>query len=327
MTDLSVKYLGLTLNSPVIAGSSDFTSSAKQVAELANAGAGAVVLKSVFEEQIMMETDAQRTNNMFESYSDNENYIAFYTRQHEVQAYLDLIRDSKKQAGIPVIASIHCSTNDGWVDFSKEIEKAGADAIELNIFILPSHVLETDRMITDRYMDIIGSVQKSTRLPVALKVHHYFTGMANFLVELSEESQALVLFNRFINPDIDINTMTIGTGSNFSLPEENGLVLRWIGILRPHVKGDLAATTGIHDGAAVVKNLLAGANAVQIATALYKSGPGAIARMNGFLKDWMQEHHYQTVQDFRGKLSYAGATNPALYERAQFMKYFSGLGK
>ncbi len=327
MTDLSIKYLGLTLSSPVIAGSSDFTASVKQVVEMANAGAGAVVLKSVFEEQILMEIDAQRTNNMFESYTDNENHVAFYTRQHEVQAYLDLIRDAKKQAGIPVIASIHCSTNDSWVDFAKEIEKAGADAIELNIFILPSHVNETDLMITDRYMDIIGSVKKSTRLPVALKVHHYFTGMSNFMVNLSWQSNALVLFNRFFNPDINIDTMTIGSGDNFSQPSENGLVLRWIGILRPHVKGDLAATTGIHDGAAVVKNLLAGADVVQIATALYKSGPGVITRMNDFLKDWMQANNYQKIQDFRGKLSYAGAKNPALYERAQFMKYFSGLGR
>ena len=327
MTDISAKYMGLTLSSPVIAGSSDYTSSAKSVVEMANAGAGAVVLKSVFEEQILMEIDAQRTNNMFNSYSDAENYVAFYTRQHEVRAYLDLIRDAKKEAGIPIIASIHCSTNDSWVDFAKEIEKAGADAIELNIFILPSHVNETDLMITDRYMDIIVSVKKNTRLPVALKVHHYFTGMANFMVNLSEQSNALVLFNRFFNPDIDIKTMTIGSGSNFSFPEENGLVLRWIGILRPHVKGDLAATTGIHDGAAVVKNLLAGANVVQIATALYKSGPEVITRMNDFLKDWMQMNNYQKIQDFRGKLSYADAKNPALYERAQFMKYFSGLGR
>jgi dihydroorotate dehydrogenase (fumarate) len=327
MTDLSVKYMGLTLSSPVVAGSSDFTSSPKHVVEMANAGAGAVVLKSIFEEQIMMEVDAQRTNNMFESYSDNENYISFYTRRHEIQSYLDLIRDAKKQAGIPIIASVHCSTNDGWVDFSKEMEKAGADAIELNIFILPSHVKETSLMITDRYMEIISSVKKSTRLPVALKVHHYFTNMANFLVELSGESQALVLFNRFFNPDIDINSMTLGSGSNFSFPEENGLVLRWIGILRPHVKGDLAATTGIHDGTAVVKNLLAGANVVQVATALYKSGPEAITRMNVFLNDWMKEKNFRNIQDFCGKLSYADVKNPALFERAQFMKYFSGLGR
>lgn len=327
MTDISAKYMGLTLSSPVIAGSSDFTASAKKVVEMANAGAGAVVLKSVFEEQILMEIDAQRTNNMFNSYSDAENYVAFYTRQHEVRAYLDLIRDAKREAGIPVIASIHCSTNDSWVDFAKEIEKAGADAIELNIFILPSHVNETDLMITDRYMDIIVSVKKNTRLPVALKVHHYFTGMANFMMNLSEQSNALVLFNRFFNPDIDLKTMTIGSGSNFSIPEENGLVLRWIGILRPHVKGDLAATTGIHDGAAVVKNLLAGANVVQIATALYKSGPEVITRMNDFLTDWMQENQYKKIQDFSGMLSYAGAKNPAIYERAQFMKYFSDLGR
>ncbi len=327
MTDLTAKYLGLTLSSPVIAGSSDFTSSASKVAEMAQAGAGAVVLKSVFEEQILMEIDSQRTNNMFDSYTGTENYVAFYTRQHQVQAYLDLIRDSKKQADIPVIASVHCSTNDSWVTFSKDIEKAGADAIEVNIFILPSNIADTAEMISNRYLAIVDEVRKNTSLPVALKVHHYFTGMANFMVQLSERSQGLVLFNRFFNPDINITTLAVESAGSFSSPEENGLVQRWTGILRPHVKGSLAATTGIHDGAAVVKNLLAGADVVQIATALYKSGPEIITAMNGFVKDWMQEHKYNNLQEFIGKLSYSGATNPALYERAQFMRYFSGLGR
>lgn len=327
MTDISTTYMGLSLKSPVIAGSSDFTSSAERVLEMAKAGAGAVVLKSVFEEQILMEIDAQRTNNMFNSYTDAENYVSFYTRQHEVQSYLNLIRDSKKNAGIPVIASVHCSTNDSWVSFAKDIERAGADAIELNIFILPSDPNENDASVASRYMEIVDSVKKNTTLPVALKVHHYFTGMANFMVNLSEKSEALVLFNRFFNPDININTMTIESGGSFSTPEENGLVQRWIGILRPFVKSNLAATTGIHDGAGVVKNLLAGADVVQVATTLYKSGPDSITQMNSFLKKWMADHKYDHISDFRGKLSYAGARNPGLYERAQFMKYFSGLGK
>lgn len=327
MTDISTTYMGLTLSSPVIAGSSDFTSSAERVVEMAKAGAGAVVLKSVFEEQILMEIDAQRTNNMFNSYTDVENYVAFYTRQHEVQAYLNLIRDSKKNAGIPVIASVHCSSNDSWVTFAKDIERAGADAIELNMFILPSDPAETDASVAERYMEIVDSVKKNTTLPVALKVHHYFTGMANFMVNLSAKSEALVLFNRFFNPDININTLSIESAGSFSSPDENGLVQRWIGILRPFVKGNLAATSGIHDGAGLVKNLLAGADVVQVATTLYKNGPGAITEMNVFLKQWMQEHNYGQLSDFRGKLSYAGARNPGLYERAQFMKYFSGLGK
>ncbi|MBL7906137.1 MAG: dihydroorotate dehydrogenase-like protein [Bacteroidales bacterium] len=327
MTDISTNYLGLRLKSPIIAGSSDFTASADKIAALAKAGAGAVVLKSIFEEQILMEIDAQRTNNMFNSYTDTENYISFYTRQHEVQSYLKLIREAKERVDIPVIASVHCSVSDSWVSFSKDIELAGADAIELNIFIMPSDVRDTDADISGRYMAIVDAVKKNTSLPVALKVHHYFTGMANFLVQLSEKSEGLVLFNRFFNPDINISTLTIGAGSSFSLPEENGMVQRWTGILRPHVKGSLAATTGIHDGEALVKNLLAGADAVQIATALYKTGPEAISQMNNFLTGWMQQHGFTSLIDFRGKLSYAGVNNPALYERAQFMKYFSDLGR
>jgi dihydroorotate dehydrogenase (fumarate) len=310
MTDISAKYLGLTLSSPVIAGSSDFTASVKNVVEMANAGAGAVVLKSIFEEQILMEIDAQRTNNMFNSYSDAEHYVAFYTRQHEVRAYLELIRDAKKETGIPVIASVHCSSGDSWVSFISEIEKAGADAVELNVFMLPSNVNDTDDMINNRYLNIVDSVRKTTGLPIALKVHHYFTGMANFLVRLSEKSQALVLFNRFFNPDINIDTLTIGSAGNLSVPSENGMVQRWIGILRPHVKGDLAATTGIHDGAAVVKNLLA----------------EAIVSMNLFLKNWMKEHQFKGLNDFKGSLSQRGTANPEIFERAQFMKYFSSAG-
>jgi dihydroorotate dehydrogenase (fumarate) len=151
--------------------------------------------------------------------------------------------------------------------------------------------------------------------------------MANFLVQLSGKSESLVLFNRFFNPDININSLTVESGGSFSTPGENGLVQRWTGILRPFVKGDLAATTGIHDGGSVVKNLLAGADVVQIATVLYNSGPQAITGMNSFLHEWMQEHKYKTLHDFIGKLSYAGTSNPAVYERAQFMKYFSGLGR
>lgn len=327
MTDISTRYLGLKLSSPVIAGSSDFTSTAAGVAEMASAGAGAVVLKSVFEEQILMEIDAQRTNNMFNTYSDNENYVAFYTRQHAVSSYLDLINDSKKQAGIPVIASVHCHTHDSWAGFAKDIEKAGADAIELNIFILPSGIHETDSDIRKRYLEIVDTVRKNTDLPIALKVHHYFTGMANFLIELSGKSQALVLFNRFFNPDINIDTLKVETSGSFSMAQENGLVQRWTGILRPHVNGYLAATTGIHDGSALVKNLLAGADAVQIASAIYKSGPEVITSMNRFLADWMDKHQYKSTEEFIGRLCYAGASNPELYERAQFMKYFSGLGR
>jgi dihydroorotate dehydrogenase (fumarate) len=327
MIDISTKYLGLKLNSPVIAGSSDFTSTVSGIVEISNAGAGAAVLKSVFEEQILMEIDSQRTNNMFNNYTDSENYISFYTRKHALESYLDLIRDAKKEAGIPIIASVHCSTNESWVSFVREIEKAGASAIELNIFILPSNIDETDQDIANRYFQIVESVRSNTTLPIALKVHHYFTGMTNFLVRLSEKCQSLVLFNRFFNPDINIDTLTIESGGSFSMAEENGLIQRWTGILRPHVNCDLAATTGIHNGSTVIKNLLAGADVVQIATALYQNGPEVISSMNRFIKEWMDIHHYTKIQEFIGKLSYGVIPNPALYERAQFMKYFSGLGR
>jgi dihydroorotate dehydrogenase (fumarate) len=319
--------MGLTLKSPIIAASSDFTSSAESIVKLARAGAGAVVLKSIFEEQILMEIDAQRTNNMFNAYAGVEDYVSYFTQRQALSNYLKLIQQAKEEAGIPVIASVHCSNNETWVKFSKDIEQAGADAIELNIFILPSHKEDNDDTIMARYLDILESVRQHCSLPLAIKVHHYFTGMAYDLTKLAENCDALVLFNRFFNLQINIDTLSVGSGSSFSDPRENAEVQRWIGILRPQVASSLAATTGIHDGAAVVRNLLAGADAVQVASALYSSGPEAIGKMNEFLSDWMITHQFSKIDDFKGKVSYSGIPNPALYERVQFMRYFQGLNR
>ncbi|MBE0641021.1 MAG: diguanylate cyclase, partial [Bacteroidales bacterium] len=261
------------------------------------------------------------------SYAGVEDYIAYYTRSQAVRDYLDLISEAREKAGIPVIASIHCSGIDTWVEFARDIQDAGADALELNIFILPSDIRETDAEVLQRYHAIIDAVKQHTHLPIALKLHHYFTGMANTLSMLAERSEALVLFNRFFNPEINIDTLSVGSSGSFSTPDENGLVQRWIGILRPHLQSSLAATTGIHDGPAVVRNLLAGANVVQVASAIYSKGPEVITQMNHFLKEWMEKSGNSRLDDFIGKLSYSGIPNPALYERAQFMKYFSGLNR
>ena len=322
MIDITTKYMGIQLNSPLIASSSDFTSNLDSIVKLADAGCGAIVLKSIFEEQILMEIDSQRVNNMFDSYTDTENYISYYTRKHELDNYIRLIKDAKSQTKIPIIASIHCSTAEGWTEFTKTIELAGADGIEINVFILPSDVNKTAVDIEKTYFSIVENVKKHTNLPIAVKLHYYFTDMARFMKNISTQVDALVLFNRFFNPDIDIENEKVISAGSFSQPEDNYLIQRWVGILRPHIKSNIAANGGIHNGNALIKNILAGADVIQIASVLYKNGIDIISVMNNELISWMERKNYNKLSDFKGKLSYQKISNPSIYERAQFMKYY-----
>lgn len=319
--------MGLNLSSPVLAAASDYTFDIENILRLEQAGIGAVVLKSLFEEQIAMDVDAQRANNMFETYSYNEDYIAFYARKHAVDSYLDLIRQAKQRTGIPIIASIHCSSAGKWAEFARLIEQAGADALELNIFILPSDPLQSDDQIKQKYFQIVDEVKKHTRLPIAVKMHYYFTGLANFMVEMGKKANALVLFNRFFNTDIDIDKLRVGSAGTLSSETDNYMVQRWLGILSPIVSAQLTASGGVHQWQTVVKDLLAGATVVQIATALYKNGPVIVETLNHQLQNWMQQKQYRDIESFRGKLNHKSVQNPGLYERAQFMRYFADGGK
>lgn len=323
MIDLSTEYMGLKLKNPIIAGSSGLTDSVDKVKALAENGAGAVVLKSLFEEQIRMEIDSLGTNNMFNSYNDAENYISFYTRQNAVNEYLKLIEDSKKAVDIPVIASINCYSMGEWVEFAQKIEKAGADAIELNMFIMPGDTETKGEVIEQKYFDIIESVSSNTTLPIAVKLSHYFSGMGEILSRISRTNiKAMVLFNRFYSPDVDLEKEEIVSTRIFSVPEENAMSIRWIGMLSNKVSCDLAATTGIMDGFDALKNILVGAKAVQVASALYKNKPEYIKVMLKQIEDWLNKKGYSSIQDISGKLNYS-KLNTERYERAQFMKYYS----
>lgn len=323
MIDLSTKYLGLDLKNPIVVGSCELTSSVDEIRVLAEKGAGAVVLKSLFEEQILMEIDAERVNNMFNTYQDTENYVSYFLKKHSVDEYLKLIRDAKNTVDIPIIASINCSSPEGWVEFAKEIENAGADALELNIFILPVDIHMTGETIKQVYYDIISEVRRHTQLPLALKIGSYFTGMANVLYRLSrKEIDGMVLFNRFYRPDIDLREERIVSANKLSSPDENVLPLRWIGIMADKVECDLSASTGIHDSGAIIKNLLAGATVTQIVSTLYRNSPNYIEVLVKELKEWMEKRGHQTIEEFRGKLGQGKIKRPILYERSQFMKYY-----
>lgn len=282
-----------------------------------------MVLKSLFEEQIRMEIDSLGMNNMFNSYADTESYIAFYTQQNAISEYLKLIQDAKQAVDIPIIASINCYSMGEWVEFTEKIEKAGADGIELNMFILPGNTETKGEDIEQKYFDIIENVTKHTSLPVAVKLSYYFSGMAEIFKRISETKiKGMVLFNRFYSPDVDLEKEEIVSSRIFSLPEENSMCIRWIGMLSGKLSADIVASTGITDGNDVLKNILVGAKAVQVASALYKNKPGHIAHMLQQIESWLKQKGYGSLNEIRGKLNYS-KLNMERYERAQFMKYYS----
>jgi len=323
MIDLSTEYMGLKLKNPIIAASSGMTDSVDKIKKLAENGVAAVVLKSLFEEQIRMEIDSLAMNNMFNSYADTENYIAFYTKENTVNEYLKLIQDAKKEVEIPIIASINCYSMGQWVEFAQRIEKAGADGIELNMFILPGDTEAKGESIEQKYFDIIESIGKHTKLPVAVKLGYYFSGMAEIFKRISETKiKGMVLFNRFYSPDVDLEKEEIVSSRIFSLPEENSMCIRWIGMLSGKLSADIAASTGITDGNDVLKNILVGAKAVQVASVLYKNKPDYIPQMLQQIESWLKQKGYGSLNEIRGKLNYS-KLNMERYERAQFMKYYS----
>lgn len=322
MIDLSTQYMGMTLKNPIIVGSSGLTNSAADIKKLAANGAAAVVLKSIFEEQILMEAESMRSGYM--NHTEAEDYIVQYTKTHNLDEYLKLIENTKKETALPVIASINCASASEWVSFAKTIESSGADGLELNIFILPADPRQAGADIEGIYFDIIDRVREKISIPLAVKMSYYFSGLANMIFNLSiRKIDGIVLFNRFSSPDIDLKEMKIISSHVFSKPEENIPTLRWIGTMADKVKCDLAASTGIHDGHGILKNLLAGAKAVQIATCIYQNGPEYIGTMLDQIKTWMKEHDFTSLDQVIGRLSRKKIDNPVTYARSQFMKYFS----
>jgi dihydroorotate dehydrogenase (fumarate) len=327
MINLSTTYLGLPLRSPIIAGSSGITNNIRNIIELDKQGVGAVVLKSLFEEQILNE--ASKTLHQGEGlggYPEALDYIGQYTRHNALNEYLNLIRECKKAVSMPIIASINCVSASEWIQFAYSIQEAGADAIELNIFLLPSDPYRSAEDHEAVYFQIIDAIKSKITIPVSIKISPYFSGLAKTAIQLSWTGiKGIVLFNRFFSPDIDIENETVASGFTFSNAADIAMPLRWVAMLRPRVQCDLCASSGVDSGEAVVKLLLAGANAVQTTSALYKHGTAEIGIMNNFLADWMTRKGYQSIAEFNGKLSIENAVNPAAYERVQFMKHFAGI--
>ena len=326
MIDLSTKYLGMNLKNPIIIGSCGLTDNIDSIIGFEKAGASAIVLKSLFEEEILQElqVNLKKMNSDLFMYPETVDYYEYLEAPKETpDKYLQLIKEAKKSLSIPVIASINCLSAGQWTYFPRKIEAAGADALELNLFIMPSDFNRSSEENEEAYFQIISEVRKQIKIPIALKVSYYFSNVGTMLKKFSESGiQGLILFNRFYSPDIDIDKLIVTSAPIISSPTDISNSLRWIGIMSQRVNCSLAASTGIHDSKAVIKQLLAGADAVQLASILYKQGSTIITEILNEIANWMELKKFNNISDFKGKLSQSQSINPASFERVQFMKYF-----
>ena len=324
MIDLSTNFAGLSLKSPIIVSSSGLSSSVDRIKKMAAAGAGAIVMKSLFEEQINFEI-----SNISEGqdYPEASDYIRTYARENSLGQYLAAIKEAKDAVDIPVIASINCVSASEWIDFAGKIEDAGADALELNIYFLPINKETDPREYEKTYLNLVSEVKKKSALPLIIKLGNGFSNITWMVNQLYQRgAAAVVLFNRFYAPDINTDDLSFGSAEVLSTPAELRSSLRWIGIVSSQVDQlDLAASTGVHSGLAVVKQILAGAKAVQICSVLYRNGLDYIRDMTTEIKKWMEKNQYKSLDEFRGKMNYGSLDDPSVYERAQFMKYFSSM--
>lgn len=326
MPNLETRYMGLKLKNPIIVASSGLTNSIEKIKELENAGAGAVVLKSIFEEQINNEVNHLINRDPQNQYPEAEDYIWNYTRNNSITRHLNLLSEAKKETEIPIIASINCMSASEWTVFAKDFENAGADALELNLFFVPTDRHKSAEEIEQLYLKVVAEVKKNVKIPVSVKIGFYYTNLVAMADKLvANGANALVLFNRFYEPDINIEKMELTASEVFSSPSDIRRSLRWIGLISSQLpKVEIAAGTGIHDGEAVIKQILAGAQVTQVCSSIYINGsqiiPGMLSELTSFMKKW----NFKKIEDFRGRLSYKNIPDPMLYERAQFMKYFSG---
>jgi len=310
MTDLSTRYLGLSLSCPLVVSASPLSQDVAQIQTMAHKGAGAVVLPSLFAEQLTAGRgdDAPPPPN-----------VAGYN--FAPKGYLELIRQAKAAVAVPVIASLNASAPGTWVRYAREVEAAGADALELNVYDVPTSPEVTGSTLEQGYCDLVGLVKANVRIPVAVKLSPYFTSLPNLAVRLDQAgADALVLFNRFYQPDINIYDQAVTPTLELSTPQELRLRLHWIAALFGKMRADLAATGGVHDVFDVVKALLAGARVVMMTSALLRHGVGHLERVRQDLKRWLADNGWKSVQDIQGRLSRQAVADPAVYERVNYMQ-------
>lgn len=326
---LHTNYMGLKLNSPIVVSACPLSEHIDNIEKMEENGAGAVVLFSLFEEQIRKEEAAFKGVMSETTYAFPE-ALDYFPDLDEfnvgIDDYLDNIRIAKEKVNIPIIGSLNGITTEGWIDYSRLIEQAGADALEVNIFFIPADIAMSSSEVEHRYLNIIQSIKREIKIPVAVKLNPYFSATGNMAMRMKNAgADALVLFNRFYQPDFDINELVIKTDLHYSEAGEIRLPLLWIALLYGKVQLSLAATTGVQSAVEVVKYLLAGADVVMTASSLYKNGIPYLKTMNKELQDWMYMMGFDTLDAFRGSMSQQHISDPTAYERANYIKILEGV--
>jgi dihydroorotate dehydrogenase (fumarate) len=323
--DLTTTYMGLALKNPLLVSSSPLSYKVENIRTLEDAGAAAVVMYSLFEEQITLESHqldhylSYGTDSFGEALSYFPEMESYNTGPEK---YLNLISQAKEAVTIPIIGSLNGVSTGGWIEYAKKIQEAGADALELNVYYIPTNVTVTGSEVEQMYLDILTDVKKSVSIPVAMKLSPYFSATANMAYCLANAgADALVLFNRFYQPDLDIQGLEVVPSLTLSKSRELRLPLRWVAILYGRVPADLAITSGVHNHIDVLKSLMAGAKVTMMASALLRKGPGRITKILTRMGQWMAEHEYESVTQMQGSMSQQSVAEPAVFERANYMKF------
>ena len=329
MIDLSTSYLGLNLASPLVVSASPLSRDVDGICRLEDAGASAVVLYSLFEEQLRQE-EADLNYHLAagtESFAESLTYFPQPSEFHTgPEGYLNHIRKAKSSVSIPIIASLNGSTLGGWTKFAAEMQRAGADAIECNIYHIPTDPNVTSADVEKNYLDIIRAVKNTVTIPVAVKVSPFFSNFANMAQRFDAAgADGLVLFNRFYQPDIDLEELEIRPNVLLSSQQALRLPLTWIGILYGKVKASLAGTSGVHSAEDVVKLLMVGANVTMLCSSLMRHGINHLRHVERELREWMEEHEYESVQQMQGSMSQQRCADPGAFERAQYMRAVKGM--
>jgi dihydroorotate dehydrogenase (fumarate) len=326
--DLTTNYLGLVLKSPVIASASPLNREVANIRAMEDGGAGAIVLPSLFEEQIEAElAEVERfVSAGAESFAEASSYFPRAAASHAgVDRYLELIQHARATVDIPVIASLNGISDSGWTDYARLAQEAGANAIELNVFFVPTDVAEDGRAVEQRYLDIFQAAQSAVGIPIAMKLSPYFSSVGNFICKLDDAgADGFVLFNRFYQPDIDLVTLNLQRDINLSTPSEIRLPLLWIAVLAGRVRGSLAATTGVETAEQVIKYLLAGADTVMTTSALLRHGVSHMKTLVDGLSRWLEAREIGSLASIRGKLSQQNVRDPAAFERSNYVQILQG---
>jgi len=322
--DLKTTYLGLKLKNPLVPSASPLSKNVDSMKRLEDAGASAVVMYSLFEEQIAHEAEELEHYLAYGSHSHAE-AMDYFPRPEEYNLgpdqYVELLHSAKQSLGIPVIGSLNGISTGGWIDYAKKLEQAGADALELNIYYIPTDPVLTSQEVEERYVNVLLAVKRAVRMPVAVKLSPYFSSFANIATRLDKAgANGLVLFNRFYQPDFDLEALEVIPNVLLSSSDAIRLPLRWIAILHGMVKTSLAGTSGVHTAEDVIKLIMAGADVTMMCSALLKHGPKHLTMVLEGVNKWMVEHEYLSIEQMKGSMSQAAVADPAAFERANYMK-------